>query len=640
MVTLKGNNGIYTFDPDDRTYVREGGMGRVYKGLQTYKIINEKLVPLDEPLDVAIKVLFRTLTNNPNNIERAKIEASIRVDSNYLIRMIDYVEQNGIYHTISEWLNGRTLSVLIDEAKKNNRTIDQSEIKNIVKGVCNGLEQLHRSNIIHRDIDPTNIMVLDDRSYKSLLIARGVNPSDIIFLGGSNPILFDFGIVKMTAEVKKLTSAGKLIGKAHYAPPEQIRNIPGSINESTDIYALGITLYEMLTGNVPFDGTSEYAIQEKHIKSQLPFNIKVDKNYYIFLTKATAKRQEDRYKNVEQFRTGFSKLDIDSSKKWWKKKWFRMLTGCAFFFFLYFIYSGFIKPSEAVAYYRKGIANIEKGAYNDAILDFTKAIDMNPKSDSAYFMRGFIYLEYIPNYAKAERDYDEVINLNSVHQSALPLQNAYNNRGLARQYQGKGEDAINDYSEALQLNNDIEVTHLHRGNMYFSLKQFELAKKDFSEVLRLNANSIYADSIIRRINNILPQNFNIYTEYSLSSTNINVLKGDTIVISVSDSIVFDLNDFGKIKYGPTGFDYILFNDTRYKISDNIKKDVGYKYGELLCRVGEYANWFSVGTKGSFIASNSGKLQFMVNSTRYYYNSGKYNLEVRLCPYVVEKPSFS
>jgi serine/threonine protein kinase len=277
-ILLEGMNGKYHFDPSDpKTLIGEGGMGRVFKGIDT-----------NTGKPVAIKVLYRELTNNSDFVERARREASIRIRHKNLVEMLDFVEKNGIYHDISEFLEGETLQKKIESLKTTGKVFSQFEAKKIILEICNGLEELHNRNFIHRDVDPSNIMISNDGSVK----------------------LFDFGVVKKTDSVNKNhTAVGVQVGKTQYSSPEQIRNQdPRDIGPACDIYALGITLYEMLTGELPFDGATEYEILKKKNESLLPHNSKFSDQYYNFLLNSTSANTNFRYSNINQFRTDLLKL--------------------------------------------------------------------------------------------------------------------------------------------------------------------------------------------------------------------------------------------------------------------------------------------------------------------------------------------
>lgn len=275
---LQGANGAYVFDPEDRgCCIGEGGMGRVFKG-------EEK----ESKRKVAIKVLFRELTNNKNNIERFKIESTVKIRHKNLVEIIDFIENEGKFHIVSEFLEGEILSHKIDRLNKNGQTVTADEARKIILSICDGLEILHKSGIIHRDIKPSNIMLVTDENIK----------------------LFDYGVIKKgEGVVSRLTRDGSFIGSYQYASPEQIRNTDkAAINESTDVYSLGITLYELITGKVPFDGSSEYEIMDKHTKEIIPAHTKLGKGYYNLIANATAKDQKYRYKSISQFRDDLLKL--------------------------------------------------------------------------------------------------------------------------------------------------------------------------------------------------------------------------------------------------------------------------------------------------------------------------------------------
>lgn len=293
-ITLYGTNSNYTFDPANASNcIGEGGMGRVFIGEQ-----------LETNRKVAIKVLFKEFTNQQSNIERFKIESTVKIKHQNLIEMIDFVEDNGRFHIISEFLEGEVLSDKIEQLKKNGKTFRLSVAKQIALAVADGLEELHKNTIIHRDIKPSNIMILSDGNVK----------------------LFDYGVIKKNGEgLSKLTRDGSFIGSYQYASPEQIQNIDRqAINESTDVYSLGITLYEMITGSVPFDGKSAYEIMDKQTKAALPTDSKLDKGYYNLIANSTAKNQKYRYENISQFRDDLLKLPFEQvyliSERWWNSK--------------------------------------------------------------------------------------------------------------------------------------------------------------------------------------------------------------------------------------------------------------------------------------------------------------------------------
>jgi len=117
----------------------------------------------------------------------------------------------------------------------------------------------------------------------------------------------DFGIARITGgERKSLTGLGTVVGSPHYSPPEQVRGEIDKINETTDIYALGITFYELLTGNPPFDATNEFDILKKQVDEPLPANSAIPANIFEVIKKATNKKQEDRYASVDEIQAALA----------------------------------------------------------------------------------------------------------------------------------------------------------------------------------------------------------------------------------------------------------------------------------------------------------------------------------------------
>lgn len=290
-IKLKGENGTYTFDPKNAaTFLGSGGMGRVFKGQE-----------LGTNRDVAIKVLFRDLTENISNVERVKRASEIKLTHPNLIEMLDFIEQDGIYHDISVFVDGEDLSKKIVANKDAKKVFSYDETKAILNDVLNGLEVLHKNGIIHRDIDPSNIRICADGTVK----------------------LMDYGVVRITGgKTKSLTGVGTLIGKPNYSPPEQIKGENEKINATTDLYALGVTIYEMLTGKAPFDKGNEFDTMQAQVSSPLPKNSVLKEAVYDFLDKATAKVQTNRFQNVAEFRVAFNN---PTEKAWWKKKQVQIL---------------------------------------------------------------------------------------------------------------------------------------------------------------------------------------------------------------------------------------------------------------------------------------------------------------------------
>jgi serine/threonine protein kinase/TPR repeat protein len=286
----------YEFDPENKAGILgKGGMGIVFKG----KLVHSETGKYDP---VAIKVLFKDLSED--SITRAKREASIQIVHENIIRMYGFVETTDSdgkprSHIISEYLQGETLDKVL--AKRG--ALSQPETIRIVKSILAALYMLHSKGYIHRDIDPSNVMVCDDGKIK----------------------LIDFGIAKQVAdyhgEFTSGTIEGKFIGKINYASPEQAEGKHWLTNVTSDIYSTGILLFELLTGKLPFSG-SMYEIIKGHREQIIPRNELIPKELQYVIRKATAKDPAARYQSATEFIVDLERIEQGKSpipqplKKW------------------------------------------------------------------------------------------------------------------------------------------------------------------------------------------------------------------------------------------------------------------------------------------------------------------------------------
>lgn len=287
----------YEFDLDSAP-IGKGGMGIVYRGLR----IDEKTRIKTE---VAIKALYDDL---PDEIyARAQREASIQIKHINLIEMYGLIseseiDQFGIRRThcyvISELLHGVDLFDLLKgkfinsdgsenafaqtlySKYSNNRKEAAIEI---IRSISSGVLALHDAGYIHRDIDPSNIMVTNEGAIK----------------------LIDFGIAKninaLDSGDRLITSAGVCMGKAEYASPELVLGDVKNHDFTTDIYALGILLFRLIVGKLPFSGT-QYEVQQMQLKSKIPIRLIEDVGLAKVVKKATEKSQSSRYATIAEFR--------------------------------------------------------------------------------------------------------------------------------------------------------------------------------------------------------------------------------------------------------------------------------------------------------------------------------------------------
>ncbi|MGV8135180.1 MAG: serine/threonine-protein kinase [Mangrovibacterium sp.] len=246
--------------------VGKGAMGEVFRGWR-----------FDNPAEkVAIKRILPIHAQNPTIRQRAKYEASLSISHPNLIKMLGYSELNdGSIYVISEFVQGNTIGNFVKSVNGSNKI---EIISRMMCMVLDALTCLHSNRIWHRDIKPSNIMVENGCTVK--VMDLGIATSDGISFGTLN----------------------KGFGTYPYAPPEQVTGRREEVNGTSDLYSLGITFYELLTGNNPFDGGSEIDIMEKQVKMPLPANPLVPMPLFKVLRKATAKKQSNRYQTAEEFK--------------------------------------------------------------------------------------------------------------------------------------------------------------------------------------------------------------------------------------------------------------------------------------------------------------------------------------------------
>ena len=244
--------------------VGTGGMADVYKSK-------------DHTLTryVAVKVLKQEFSENANFVSKFRVEAQAAAGLMHpnIVNVYDVGEEKGIYYIVMELVDGITLKNYI--AKRGR--LGYKEAVTIALQVSMGLEVAHRNHIIHRDIKPQNIIISRDGKVK----------------------VTDFGIAK-AATSDTITS--NVMGSVHYTSPEQARG--GYSDEKSDVYSLGVTLYEMLTGEVPFDGETTVAIAIRHIQEPMPSPRKINPDipYSVdqIVLKCCEKSPDRRYQNMQE----------------------------------------------------------------------------------------------------------------------------------------------------------------------------------------------------------------------------------------------------------------------------------------------------------------------------------------------------
>lgn len=251
-----------------------GGMAEVYQAYQPR---------LDRY--VALKFIRPELAVESNFRARFEQEARAiaKLSHGNVVHIYDFGEDNHRYYLVMEYVEGKTLKDHLQKLDKQDKWISFSEAIAIVKQVAGALDYAHKQGIVHRDVKPDNI----------LLTANG------------RAVLNDFGIAKMIEEGDGMTQTGAAIGTPAYMSPEQIQGQKEKISAATDLYSLGIILYELLTGQTPFTADTAFAVMLKHINDPIPLphqlNSGLSPAVERVLLKLLAKNPEDRFQTAADF---------------------------------------------------------------------------------------------------------------------------------------------------------------------------------------------------------------------------------------------------------------------------------------------------------------------------------------------------
>lgn len=250
-------------------HIAGGGMAAVYQGRDN--VLNRI---------VAVKVMDPQLGQDDEFVKRFILEAQAtgRLSHPNIVNVYDAGEEDGMYYMVMEFVEGITLKEYIIEKG----FLTPEEAAEITAQICDGLAHAHQQGIIHRDIKPHNILCTSDGRYK----------------------LTDFGIARLVDAATHLTKTGTVMGSVHYFSPEQASG--HNISYPSDLYSLGIVLFEMLTGSVPFDAKEHILVAMMHLHDEVPdprlVQEDLPESFTQVLNQVLAKKPEDRYQTADELK--------------------------------------------------------------------------------------------------------------------------------------------------------------------------------------------------------------------------------------------------------------------------------------------------------------------------------------------------
>ncbi|BBM82595.1 serine/threonine-protein kinase [Candidatus Uabimicrobium amorphum] len=464
-----------------------GGMGAVYK---VYDPRSER--------PVALKILLSS--GGRSEIGRFLQEAKTlaKLDHPNIVKVYEVGDHDNLYYTM-EYLVGHDLSFYTESQNH----LSPNVVADIFCQIANAVHGIHEEGIVHRDIKPANIVLTKD----------------------NHPKLMDFGLIKKKQSDRQFSCSGQVIGTAYYMSPEQING--QKIGKRSDIYSIGATMYEVLTGTLPFYSpvyatvaykiTKEDPLPPRSINPQIPTELEaiclqcLQKNPY--------KRYNDA-KSLEQDLRNFLRGDIVSARRYTKlaaaqtiirRNKLLVSSVCTIFLVIVaaiILYISMYKQySQTLLRQKQNALSAAKKAFttlysiyeingalkenvqliqqlNDVFRELEKLDIMTDleKHIDVLMLYGIVCSETEELRSKGIEIYDKIIEKRPRYAKA------YTNRGLIYQKMKDYKRAIRDYNEAIKINNDYKA-FTNRGYIYLNQNNYELAERDFDKAISLNADN-------------------------------------------------------------------------------------------------------------------------------------------------------
>ena len=495
----------------------DGGMGVVYLAEQKEPIKRQVALKIIKPGMDSAKVVARF---------EAERQTLALLDHHNIARVFEAgTTQLGRPYFAMEYVKGIRITDYCDL-----RRLNIEERLDLFMQVCHAIQHAHQKGFIHRDIKPSNILISteDDQAI---------------------PKIIDFGVAKalnqQLTECSMFTEEGQLVGTPEYMSPEQADLVNQDIDTRSDVYSLGVLLYELLTGTMPFDrealrkaafGEIQRIIREEepprpstklsslgdeateivqNRQTELPSLIKLLYNELEWIPlKAMRKERSHRYQSASEFADDVKNYMIGSplvagpeSVVYKIKKYVRrnrilvsgvvavlvVLIGGIVVSYIFAIGQTRARKEAEQArvntFYSRGITYYTRGRYDLSISEYTKAIEINPKLAEVYHHRGICYHDK-GEYNRAILDFTRAIKIDSEYTAA------YYHRGNAYYKIGQYDMSISDLNKYIEMNPGHAGAYCNRGLNYAHKAKYNLAISDFTEAIKIN--SKYAGAYYNR----------------------------------------------------------------------------------------------------------------------------------------------